>query len=284
MKELGDALGEVGADHSPLGTVLVRLTDLQRRRSRRTARTSAMGAGLGVAVLAGSIFALGPIGAAPGQGGPGIIGAPVPGTSAARSPEAGADPADVKDAAQQERELQERRAATAAAAAAERNRAQAAQAQAQAREQGEDPAEIGAAHRAAVARSLCQFLLTSNPPLLFTGDEVDPDGAVRLARSCLDVGADARLDVSWVVTTMDRFGDALFYQQPRLPGSVVVLQVQGTDGQGDTRDWLIVLLPAGGRTIVDGRYLDDLSINLYPAVTDTPREFDLGLLGTVHRP
>lgn len=283
MKELGDALGEVGTDHSPLETVLVRLTDLQRRRSRRTARTSAMGAGLGVAVLAGSIFALGPIGAAPGRGGPDTVGATVPGPSAARTPEAGANPADVKDAAQQERELQERRAAAAAAAAAERDRARAAQA-AQARAQGEDPAEIGAAHRAAVARSLCQFLLTSNPPLVFTGDEVDPDGAVRLARSCLDVGADARLDVTWVVTTMDRFGDALFYQQPRLPGSVAVLQVQGTDGQGDTRDWLIVLLPDGGRTIVDGRYLDDLSLNLYPAVTDTPEGFDLGRLGTVHRP
>ncbi|WP_353649534.1 hypothetical protein ABLG96_00790 [Nakamurella sp. A5-74] len=287
MTDLESALAEAGSDHSSLETVLVRLTDLQRRRSQRAARLAAAGAGLAVVALAGSIFVLRPAGTAPEQLRPAIVGVSTEssnpdlssGLSTGLSADLGLDPAAARRAA----ELEARRKAAADAASAEAARARAA-AQASAGVQEQDTLEAAVLQREAAARSQCQYLLTRDPPKELRAGAVDAGAATRLARECLGSGPASAVTVSWVVAAMDRFSDVLGYQQKSVATQVAVLQVVGVDAGGDSRHWLIVLLPDGGHTTVDGQVDGQVSIQQYPVVMETPPDFDLALLGTVHRP
>lgn len=291
MTDLESALAEAGSDHSSLETVLVRLTDLQRRRSQRAARLAAAGAGLAVVALAGSIFVLRPAGTAPEQLRPAIVGVSTEGSnpdlstglSTGLSADLGVDPAAARRAAELEAQRKAAADAASAEASAEAARARAA-AQASAGVQEQDTLEAAALQREAAARSQCQYLLTRDPPKVLRAGAVDAGAATRLARECLGSGPASAVTVSWVVAAMDRFSDVLGYQQKSVATQVAVLQVVGVDAGGDFRHWLIVLLPDGGHTTVDGQVDGQVSIQQYPVVMETPPEFDLALLGTVHRP
>lgn len=272
MIELEDALAEVGADHSPIETVLVRLTELQRRRTRRAAQSAAVGAGLAVAAVAGSIFVLSPGRAAPERVGPATVVSSRPVSNAVTDRQS-LDPTEI---ARRDAELRAQRDAAVAAAGAEAARARA---------QAQGPQEAGALHREAAALSGCQYLLRAGDTRgVFRAGQVDADAVTRLARVCLGVDPPSALDVSWVVTGMDQLSDALGLHQPPMPAKVAVVQVVGADAQGTARRWLIVLLPDGGHLSIDGVVDGDLSLQLYPSVSETPTGFDLAGLGTVHRP
>lgn len=272
MIDLEETLAEVGADHSPIETVLVRLTELQRRRTRRAAQVAAAGAGLAVAAVAGSIFVLNPGGAAPERVGPATVGSTPPVSNAVTDRQS-VDPSEV---ARRAAELEAQRDAAAAAAAAEAARIHA---------QAQGPQEGAVLQRDAAALSQCQYLLrTGDAKAVFRAGQVDPVGVLRLARACLGVDPPSALDVSWVVTGMDQLSDALGHHQAPMPTTVAVVQVVGVDAHSSARRWLIVLLPDGGHASVDGLLDGELTLELYPSVSDTPAGFDLTLLGTVHRP